>query len=213
MIYIVTASHRKPSAPKSRLPLAVCSLAATVPGMLMMVMRPGAAEVEAVASVEPLSTSAIELDPIAAAPMHDAPQPGPIVRADDEMAALSALKVKVLCGTEFNGTLPHVAQVGNLLQKMFGVSDIGGAHGRYDGDHGAGQALDVMTGNLALGNTIADFVLANKARFGVTYVIWQQRYNDGNGWSYMEDRGSPTQNHYDHVHISFQSSHAANIAC
>ncbi|MFD3707126.1 hypothetical protein ACFWUP_28660 [Nocardia sp. NPDC058658] len=180
--------------------------------MLMMVMRPGA-QVEAVASVEPLSTSAIEPDPIAAAPTNDQPQPGPIVKADDEMAALSALKVKVLCGTEFNGTLPHVAQVGNLLQKMFGVGDIGGAHGRYDGDHGAGRALDVMTSNTALGNTIADFVLANKARFGVTYVIWQQRYNDGNGWSYMEDRGSPTQNHYDHVHISFEGSGAANIAC
>ncbi|PKV76441.1 hypothetical protein ATK86_1423 [Nocardia fluminea] len=212
MIDNVTASHRKPSAPKSRLPLAVCSLAATVPGMLMMVMRPGA-QVEAVASVEPLSTSAIVPDPIAAAPMHDAPQPGPIVRADDEMAALSAQKVKVFCGTTFNGTRPHVAQVGNLLQKMFGVSDIGGANGRYDGDHGAGLALDVMTPNPALGNTIADFVLANKARFGITYVIWQQRYNDGGGWSYMEDRGSPTQNHLDHVHISFESSGAANIAC
>ncbi|MCV7097646.1 hypothetical protein H7H99_21600, partial [Mycobacterium kubicae] len=38
---------------------------------------------------------------------------------------------------------------------------------------------------------------------GVTYVIWQQRYNDGNGWSTMENRGSPTANHMDHVHVSF----------
>ncbi|MFC6013000.1 hypothetical protein [Nocardia lasii] len=195
------------------MPLAVCSLAATVPGMLWMALRPGGADVETVASVQPHTTSAIEVDPIAAAPTNDQPQPAPVVRADDELAALSALKVKVLCGTEFNGTLPHVAQVGNLLQKMFGISNIGGAHGRHDGDHGAGQALDVMTSNVAVGNTIADFVLANKARFGVTYVIWQQRYNDGGGWSYMEDRGSATQNHYDHVHISFAPSGPANIAC
>ncbi len=36
------------------------------------------------------------------------------------------------------------------------------------------------------------------------YVIWRQRYNDGSGWDPMEDRGSITANHYDHVHVSFE---------
>jgi hypothetical protein len=38
------------------------------------------------------------------------------------------------------------------------------------------------------------------------YVIWEQKIwdsrNPGAGWKPMADRGSITQNHYDHVHIS-----------
>lgn len=193
----------------------MCGLAMTVPAMLWMAFKPGPAVQEAVAA-EPQSTSNIELDPIAAAALHTELEPESglePVSADDELAALSVMKAKLLCSTDFNGTKPHVAQVGRLIQQTFGIQEIGGAHGRWDGDHGAGLALDVMTPNSAIGDTIADFVLANKARFGVTYVIWKQRYNDGNGWSTMEDRGSSTANHYDHVHISFQAYGAANLAC
>lgn len=115
-------------------------------------------------------------------------------------------RLRIPCSTELAGTRPHVAQVGNFLGKMFGITDIGGALGRGDGDHGAGLAVDLMTSDSALGDAIAEFVLANQQRFGVTYVIWRQRYNDGNGWSYMEDHGSPTANHYDHVHVSFAAN-------
>lgn len=119
----------------------------------------------------------------------------------------------VRCSTELAGARPHVAQVGNLIDKTFGIAEIGGAIGRGNDDHGAGLALDFMTDDSARGDAIADFVLANKERFGVTYVIWQQRYNDGSGWSYMEDRGSPTANHYDHVHVSFDSTAAGDVTC
>ncbi|WP_280341161.1 hypothetical protein [Nocardia neocaledoniensis] len=183
--------------------------------MIWMALRPAGSEVQQVSAVEPHTPSAIELDPLPAL-AHDAPQPEPgppPVAADDEDAKLSAMKAKLLCSTEWKGTQPHVAQVSHMVQKMFGLSDIGGAHGRYDGDHGAGLALDIMTSNPAQGDAIAAFVLANKARFGVTYVIWQQQFNDGSGWSYMEDRGSATQNHYDHVHVSFASYGAANLTC
>jgi hypothetical protein len=37
-------------------------------------------------------------------------------------------------------------------------------------------------------------------------VIWRQRINSGTGWRAMEDRGSITQNHYDHVHVSFDET-------
>lgn len=178
-----------------------------------MALRPATADVEQVAAVQPHTLSAIEIDTLPQLP-HDEPTSAPEpVAADDELAALSAGKLKYLCSTEFKGTQPHVAQVSHMIQKMFGLSDIGGAHGRYDGDHGAGLALDLMTANPAQGDAMAAFILANKARFGVTYVIWQQRYNDGSGWSYMEDRGDPTQNHYDHVHVSFASYGAANLTC
>lgn len=56
------------------------------------------------------------------------------------------------------------------------------------------------------GDRIVAFALENKAKYKIEYVIWQQRIRyggDGDG-SLMEDRGSPTQNHYDHVHVSFQ---------
>ncbi|TQM32182.1 hypothetical protein FB390_3860 [Nocardia bhagyanarayanae] len=117
------------------------------------------------------------------------------------------------CPTELVGTQPHVAQVGHMLKKTFGVTDIGGAVGRGDGDHGAGLALDLMTSDAAHGDAIAEFVLANRQRLGVKYVIWRQRYNDGNGWSYMENRGSPTANHYDHVHVSFNRAAHVDVSC
>ena len=57
----------------------------------------------------------------------------------------------------------------------------------------------------AHGTRVASYGLANGQRFKVMYVIWQQRINslDGRGWRGMADRGSITQNHYDHVHVSF----------
>ncbi|OHT83369.1 hypothetical protein [Mycobacteroides saopaulense] len=110
------------------------------------------------------------------------------------------------CSTVLAGAQPAVAQAGNFLKGMFGIGDIGGANGRGGGgDHGRGLALDFMTSSNSTGTALANFVLANRDRLGVTYVIWQQRYNDGNGWSMMENRGSPTANHMDHVHVSFRA--------
>ncbi|RAS67273.1 hypothetical protein C8D87_103612 [Lentzea atacamensis] len=117
------------------------------------------------------------------------------------------------CPTVLDGVKPHVAQVGHHLAGKFGVNDIGGAAGRGgSGDHPAGLALDFMV-DTATGNALADHVLANRRAFGVTYVIWRQRYNDGSGWSAMEDRGSPTANHMDHVHVSFQASATVKVTC
>jgi hypothetical protein len=71
-------------------------------------------------------------------------------------------------------------------------------------DHPSGLATDFFAINTAQGNAIRDYALSNKARLGVKYVIYRQRYYDrpGTGRA-MEDRGSDTQNHYDHVHVSF----------
>jgi len=57
----------------------------------------------------------------------------------------------------------------------------------------------------AHGTRVASFALSAGERYKVMYVIWQQRINslDGRGWRAMADRGSITQNHYDHVHVSF----------
>lgn len=117
------------------------------------------------------------------------------------------------CPTTLDGVKPHVAQVGHHIAGKFGVEDIGGAAGRGgSGDHPTGLALDFMV-DTATGNALADYVLANRKAFGVTYVIWRQRYNDGSGFTPMEDRGSPTANHMDHVHVSFQASATVKVTC
>lgn len=73
------------------------------------------------------------------------------------------------------------------------------------GDHPLGKAVDIMVSG-AMGWDIAEFVRANASALGVTYVIYSQHIwsveRSGEGWRAMEDRGSTTANHYDHVHVS-----------
>ena len=73
------------------------------------------------------------------------------------------------------------------------------------GDHGAGRALDIMCSG-SLGDAIADYVRSHASDFGVSEVIWARRIwtvqRSSEGWRPMEDRGSATANHYDHVHVS-----------
>ncbi|MEO3828053.1 hypothetical protein [Actinomadura sp. B10D3] len=98
---------------------------------------------------------------------------------------------------------------------MFGPFPVIGCH-RSTGDpqdHGVGRACDFMestggrmpsAGAQRHGDQVAAYAVANARRLGISYVIWRQRIWNvrGGGWRPMEDRGSITQNHYDHVHIS-----------
>lgn len=76
---------------------------------------------------------------------------------------------------------------------------------RSDGEHAQGIAVDIMLGT-DIGYEVADFIRANAAALGVNYVIYYQRIwsveRSGEGWRGMEDRGSVTQNHQDHVHVT-----------
>lgn len=67
---------------------------------------------------------------------------------------------------------------------------------------------EVPTDNNALGDEVAQWALDHMADYAIDYVIWRQRIHTGDdrGWRDMEDRGSITQNHYDHVHVSFAAS-------
>jgi hypothetical protein len=75
-----------------------------------------------------------------------------------------------------------------------------------DGYHGTGQALDIMTSDSATGDAIAAFVQDNYSALGVSEIIWSQQIwtveRMDEGWRWMEDQGSDTANHYDHVHVS-----------
>ncbi|MEV0616974.1 hypothetical protein AB0I81_26890 [Nonomuraea sp. NPDC050404] len=98
------------------------------------------------------------------------------------------------------------------VEKNFQLpSSVGCFRAGASGEHPLGRACDFMmsTGgsmpgaeNMALGDRIADWAIKNKDKLGVKYVIWKQRINQGSGWRGMTDRGSITENHFDHVHIS-----------
>jgi len=98
------------------------------------------------------------------------------------------------------------------IQKNFKLpAAVGCFRSGSGGEHPLGRACDFMmsTGgsmpsaaHLALGDRIAEWTIKNRGKLGVKYVIWKQRINHGSGWSAMSNRGSITENHFDHVHIS-----------
>ena len=76
---------------------------------------------------------------------------------------------------------------------------------RSDGEHAQGIAVDIMVSG-ARGWEVAEFIRANSSALGVSYAIharniWSVQ-RSAEGWRGMEDRGSATANHYDHVHVT-----------
>jgi hypothetical protein len=108
------------------------------------------------------------------------------------------------------GLTPTSSEVKKIVSTMFPqINDIGGWR-PPDGynEHSSGQALDVMIPNAsspqgkALGDQISQYVLAHAKELGVDYTIWQHgQHNPDGSFQMYPDRGSPTQNHMDHVHI------------
>jgi len=119
-------------------------------------------------------------------------------------------------GWGFDGATPRMAAIRDEIISTFGAPyPVGCLRPGDPGEHGSGRACDFMmsaggampsAANRDLGWQIAEYAKANADRLGVMYVIWEQKIwdsrNPGAGWKPMADRGSVTQNHYDHVHIS-----------
>ncbi|HLR93127.1 MAG TPA: SH3 domain-containing protein [Jiangellaceae bacterium] len=105
-----------------------------------------------------------------------------------------------------SGMSEATVQVHNALCNEFPEIDSfgGGPSDRSDGAHGAGLAIDAMISDSALGDEVAEWVVDNHEELGVSQVIWSQQIwtADRGGWRGMEDRGSDTANHYDHVHVT-----------
>jgi hypothetical protein len=110
---------------------------------------------------------------------------------------------------------PRMRALRNEVDAKFGpFPTIGCFRSGDSGEHGEGRACDFMesTGGQmpsatarAHGDRVAQYVIDNAGRLGLMYVIWRQRIWDtrsSGGWRMMEDRGSITANHYDHVHVS-----------
>jgi len=74
------------------------------------------------------------------------------------------------------------------------------------GNHGSGRALDGMISDSSAGWDAARWLRANAKSLGVSEVIYRQQIwtvqRSSDGWRSMSDRGSPTANHMDHVHVS-----------
>lgn len=120
---------------------------------------------------------------------------------------------------------PQTAAVANTLGAQFGIITVGGwrdpATEVYDPQgHPAGLALDFMTNDIPDGTTVgdrlADHITTHATDLGVSYVIWRQRIwspdRAAEGWRPMADRGSPTQNHMDHVHLSLTGHGSMTLA-
>ncbi len=75
------------------------------------------------------------------------------------------------------------------------------------GGHPSGLAVDYMVmANGALGDAIVAYHVAQWNELGVQYLIWKQRMmsSPGGAWKPMENRGSATANHVDHVHVNYR---------
>lgn len=122
----------------------------------------------------------------------------------------AAARMEPSQGGSSTGLIPIMAAARQYVMDTYGVRNIGGFSKRNiagtskPSDHSFGKAIDIMTTNLALGNAIAaDFAFGNAGRqFKAENVIWQQAISsNGRPFRGMADRGSPTQNHRDHVHV------------
>jgi hypothetical protein len=103
-----------------------------------------------------------------------------------------------------SGVSPNIAKVHEAVCANFPEITTYGTF-RGDGEHAQGLAVDIMVSG-DRGWQVAEFVRANASALGVSYVIYSQNIwsvdRGGEGWRGMEDRGSITANHYDHVHVT-----------
>ncbi|AIM40404.1 tape measure protein [Mycobacterium phage Estave1] len=78
------------------------------------------------------------------------------------------------------------------------------------GEHGNG-ALDIMVPNKAVGQQVLQQVLNDPNVYGAIFDRHSYGYGHGPQGKLMEDRGSPTQNHEDHVHAWYKPGNPNNI--
>jgi hypothetical protein len=124
----------------------------------------------------------------------------------DTGGAISAAACKSGSAVE-DGLTPDAIRVHRAICNLFpSVTEYGGLRSGDSGsEHSTGHALDIMVSG-SKGQEIADWLKAHRTELGVSQLIWQQHIwtvqRNSEGWRPMEDRGSTTANHYDHVHVT-----------
>ncbi|MEI4347047.1 LysM domain-containing protein [Streptococcus suis] len=156
--------------------------------------------------------------PVVEAPVEEVAEQ-PVVEAPVEQPVVETPQVTALSTTTTTSTSaydvglqPQVAAFRAEVANAFGITSFSGYRPGDSGDHGKGLAIDFMVPeSSALGDQVAAYAVANLASKNINYIIWKQRfyapydsiYGPAYTWNLMPDRGSITENHYDHVHVSF----------
>ncbi|AER14414.1 LysM repeat-containing protein [Streptococcus suis A7] len=151
--------------------------------------------------------------PVAEAPVVEAPVEEVVEQPVVETPQVTALSTTTTSTSAYDvGLQPQVAAFRAEVANAFGITSFSGYRPGDSGDHGKGLAIDFMVPeSSALGDQVAAYAVANLASKNINYIIWKQRfyapydsiYGPAYTWNLMPDRGSITENHYDHVHVSF----------
>ena len=183
--------------------------------------QPAAAPAEVVAPVEAPVVEEAPVAPVA--------EPAPVVEvpAEPEVTAVAstpqygapapvvdttASTPSTATPTSNEGLRPQTIKFKEQVINELGLTDIGGYRPGDPEDHGKGLAVDVMVPESSeIGDRVAQYAIDHMQENGISYIIWKQRfyapvnniYGPANTWNEMPDRGSVTENHYDHVHVSF----------
>ncbi len=171
---------------------------------------------QAASTVETTATSSEEVKEVAsseATPAVSTYQPEETKTASTTYTAPAAPDYAGLAvaKSENAGLQPQTAAFKEEIANLFGITSFSGYRPGDSGDHGKGLAIDFMVPEGSeLGDKIAEYAIQNMASRGISYIIWKQRfyapfdskYGPANTWNPMPDRGSVTENHYDHVHVS-----------
>ena len=183
-----------------------------------------AAEVSEPQSTEPITEQAAPATPAqpeatqpeattpAAAPQLDQEQVNQdVTNIESPTYTAPAVATQTSHNAANEGLRPQTAALKEEIAAKYGITEFSLYRPGDSGDHGKGLAADFIVGNnTELGNQVAADVTSNMIGRGISYVIWQQKfyapfdsiYGPANTWNQMPDRGSVTENHYDHVHVS-----------
>lgn len=115
----------------------------------------------------------------------------------------------LLSATANDGLKPGISDIKKTIEQKFPGLTIGGYNGNVDqpwDEHATGEAIDVMIPPELVGTpegqALGDQIVQQALAGGGSYALWgQKQWNPDGSSSGMDDRGSVTENHGDHVHI------------
>lgn len=221
----VSESLPTPEAPaETPAPAAPVAEEAPAPVVEEAPAQPAAAPAEVAA---PVAAPVVEEAP--AAPVAPVAEPAPVVEVSAELEVTAVASTpqygapapvvdttastpSTATPTSNEGLRPQTIKFKEQVINELGLTDIGGYRPGDPEDHGKGLAVDVMVPeSSAIGDQVAQYAIDHMQENGISYIIWKQRfyapvnniYGPANTWNEMPDRGSVTENHYDHVHVSF----------
>lgn len=101
------------------------------------------------------------------------------------LATLTAAPANAVPIVGGSGLCPNAWALAEYIRATYpGVQSIGGVRSDPLPDHPSGHAIDIMVGDMGLGDTIAADVRNQSGRFGVKYVLWR------------------VPAHFNHVHVT-----------